>query len=291
MRLQRLPRSARRRLLALAIGLAPLAAAMAQPDFSGVWGMVQHDRLGAPFFIPVEPKLNATGKAVTDAFVAKYDVENLEANGSCVEPGMPTVMWGIGGAAMEIVQQPQRITLLSELANQSRRIYLDGREPPEDSPDQRVGYSIGRWEGDTLVIETTRVTEWQAPRWPHSDEFRVTERWFFKDASELTITGLRPERPPKVEGQVLINEMTMNDREVVRRHGLQGHGRLPAPRGSGHARGRLRRRHLDGSARENVAARAALWPASKSQVTAIASRPLSTPSTMSSSPPAAKSCT
>ena len=84
--------------------LAACAAAHAAPDFSGVWGMVQHDRLGAPFFIPIEPKLNATGKAVTDAFVAKYDVENLEANGSCVEPGMPTVMWGIGGAAMEIVQ-------------------------------------------------------------------------------------------------------------------------------------------------------------------------------------------
>jgi hypothetical protein len=83
---------------------AACAAAHAAPNFSGVWGMVQHDRLGAPFFIPIEPKLNATGKAVTDAFVAKYDVENLEANGSCVEPGMPTVMWGIGGAAMEIVQ-------------------------------------------------------------------------------------------------------------------------------------------------------------------------------------------
>ena len=73
-------------LLALASLSAPVAAVAAQPDFSGVWGMVQHDRLGAPFFIPVEPKLNATGKAVTDAFVAKYDVENLEANGSASSP-------------------------------------------------------------------------------------------------------------------------------------------------------------------------------------------------------------
>ena len=62
MRLQRLPRGIRRGLLALAIGLVPLAAATAQPDFSGVWGMVQHDRLGAPFFIPIEPKLNAHGQ-------------------------------------------------------------------------------------------------------------------------------------------------------------------------------------------------------------------------------------
>jgi len=213
MRFHRLLHGTRHSTLALAIGVVSVASAMAEPDFSGVWGMVQHDRLGAPFFIPVEPALNAVGKAVTDAFVAKYDVENLEANGSCVEPGMPTIMWGIGGAAMEIVQQPQRITLLSELANQSRRIYLDGRAPPADMPDQRVGYSVGHWDGETLVIETTKITEWQAPRWPHSGAFRVTERWSLKNASEIMITGLRPDRPPKVEGPVLINEMIMNDPE------------------------------------------------------------------------------
>jgi hypothetical protein len=192
--------------------LAITTAALAAPDLSGVWGMVQHDRLGAPFFIPIEPRLNAAGKAVTEAFVAKYDVENHEANGACVEPGMPTVMWGIGGAAMEIVQQPERITLLSELANQSRRIYLDGRSAPDSFPDQRVGFSTGKWDGDTLVVETTKVTEWQAPRWPHSDQFHVVERWYLKNASDVEITGLRRDRPPpKIDGQVLINEMTMND--------------------------------------------------------------------------------
>ena len=117
--------------LLLALGGANAAD---PPNLEGVWGMVQHDRLGAPFFIPIEPTRTAEGKKITDEFIAKYDVENLEANGSCVEPGMPTVMWGIGGAAMEIVQQPNRITLLSELANQSRRIYLDGRKLPDDFP-------------------------------------------------------------------------------------------------------------------------------------------------------------
>jgi hypothetical protein len=182
------------------------------PDFAGVWGMVQHSRPGAPFFIPVEPQLNATGKTVTAAFAAKYDVVTLEANGSCVEPGMPTVMWGIGGAAMEIVQQPERITLLSELANQSRRIYLDGRPMPSDFPDQRVGFSVGHWDGKTLIIDTGKIMEWQAPRWPHSSEFRVVERWSLKEPSEVEIVGLRRDRPPpQITGQVLVNEMTMND--------------------------------------------------------------------------------
>lgn len=173
--------------------------------------MVQHDRLGAPFFIPVEPPLTAQATSVTEAFAARYDVVTNEANAHCVEPGMPTVMWGIGGAAMEVVQQPERITLLSELANQSRRIYLDGRTFPDGFPTQRVGYSIGHWEGKTLVIDTRLITEWHAPRWPHSDQMRIVERWSLKDASGIAITGLRPDRPPKITGTVLVNEMTMSD--------------------------------------------------------------------------------
>jgi hypothetical protein len=189
-----------------------LATAAEPPNLEGVWGMVQHDRLGAPFFIPIEPKRTEEGRRLTADFVEKYDVEHLEANGSCVEPGMPTVMWGIGGAAMEIVQQPNRITLLSELANQSRRIWLDGRQFPNDFPDQRVGYSIGHWEGDTLVIETRKITEWYAPRWPHSNDMWIVERWHLQDPTGLKITGLRSDRPaPKVTGLVLVNEMTIND--------------------------------------------------------------------------------
>jgi hypothetical protein len=192
-------------------------------DFEGVWSMVQHSRPGAPFFIPVEPPLNERGRAVTAAFAAKYDVIGREANGSCVEPGMPTVMWGIGGAAMEVVQQAERITLLSELANQSRRIFLDGRDFPDGFPDQRVGYSIAHWEGETLVIDTRLITEWHAPRWPHSDQMRIVERWSLVDASELELVGLRPGGPrPEITGKVLVNEMTMsdpvfyeNDEEVV----------------------------------------------------------------------------
>ena len=96
-----------------ALALCAGVAESAEPsDFSGVWAMVQHSRPGAPFFIPVEPELSAEGKALTQAFLDRYDVENLEPNGSCVEPGMPTVMWGIGGAAMEIVSRSIDIGLV-----------------------------------------------------------------------------------------------------------------------------------------------------------------------------------
>ena len=68
--------------LLFALGCACAFAADAPPNLEGVWGMVQHDRLGAPFFIPIEPTRTAEGKKITDEFIAKYDVENLEANGS-----------------------------------------------------------------------------------------------------------------------------------------------------------------------------------------------------------------
>jgi len=204
--------------LVVALGCACTFAADAPPNLEGVWGMIQHDRLGAPFFIPIEPKYTDEGKRITTEFATKYGLKGdvrgeMEANAHCVEPGMPTVMWGIGGAAMEIVQQPQRITLLSELANQSRRIFLDGRGFPDGVPDQRVGYSIGHWEGDTLVIETRKITEWHAPRWPHSSEMRIVERWSLRDPSEFKITGLRggDRPPPKITGKILVNEMTIND--------------------------------------------------------------------------------
>lgn len=194
------------------LGLLPALAGAAEPDFTGVWLMIQHSRPGGAFFIPVEPPLTDEGKAITSAFAAKYDTVTLEANAHCVEPGMPTVMWGIGSSAMEIVQQPERITLLSELANQTRRIYLAGRAIPEDFPLQRVGYSVGHWEGDTLVIETRQVTEWHAPRWPHSDQFNVVERWSLQDPGKLDLVGLRRGGPrPQVDGQVLVVEMAMRD--------------------------------------------------------------------------------
>ncbi|MCC6202281.1 MAG: hypothetical protein IT494_04680 [Gammaproteobacteria bacterium] len=205
----------RRRLAAtflLWFGLLPALTGAAEPDFSGVWLMIQHSRPGGAFFIPVEPPLTEHGKALTSAFAAKYDVVTLEANAHCVEPGMPTLMWGIGSSAMEIVQQPKRITVLSELANQSRRIYLDGRAMPDDFPDQRVGYSVGHWEGETLVVETQRITEWHAPRWPHSDQFSVVERWSLQDPAKIDLIGLRRGGPrPKVDGPVLVVEMVMRD--------------------------------------------------------------------------------
>jgi hypothetical protein len=57
---------------------------------------------------------------------------------------------------------------------------MDGRKPPTDAPPRWMGYSVGRWEGDTLVVDTTSLEErtW-SDMWghPHTDEARVEERY------------------------------------------------------------------------------------------------------------------
>ena len=94
-----------------------------------------------------------------------------------------------------------------------RVIATDGRPFDERALLQTkyTGHSVGHWEGDTLVIETRKISAWHAPRWPHSEQMHIVERWYLTDAANVKITGLRPDRPPKVIGKLLIDEMTIND--------------------------------------------------------------------------------
>jgi hypothetical protein len=91
-----------------------------------------------------------------------------------------------------------RITTIYELHNDVRRLYLGSRNVPE--PDRlpgRNGYSAAHWEGDTLVVETTKLVEQVDQRYPHSDRAQVVERY------QLTKSA-RGER-------VVVIDMTMTD--------------------------------------------------------------------------------
>ena len=60
--------------------------------------------------------------------------------------------------AMEILFTPGRVTMLGESdGNRLRRIYTDGRGHPEDPDPTFFGHSVGRWEGNTLVVDTIGV--------------------------------------------------------------------------------------------------------------------------------------
>jgi hypothetical protein len=65
------------------------------------------------------------------------------------------VAWG--GYPFEILASDNRLTFLYEVDSEVRRIFLDGRQPPEFLPHSGMGYSTGRWEGSALIIETTHL--------------------------------------------------------------------------------------------------------------------------------------
>jgi hypothetical protein len=79
----------------------------------------------------------------------------------CVSPGMPRVMLRSGPYAVRFVERGSDLVLQNEWFEIDRLIHMDGREPPASQPYTPLGYSVGRWEGDALVVTTTHID------WPY----------------------------------------------------------------------------------------------------------------------------
>lgn len=114
----------------------------------------------------------------------------------CLPVGMP--MFDTYPAPRKIVQAPGLIMMLTEADVTFRQIFTDGRKVPEDSQPAWLGYSVGRWEGDTLVAETEGINErttLDSVGHTHSGSLRVTERFrrvnFGRVELQLTLTDPR----------------------------------------------------------------------------------------------------
>ena len=70
-----------------------------------------------------------------------------------------------------------------------RQVFLDGRELPKDPNPDWMGYSVGRRDGDTLVVESTGYTDrkWLQSGYPHTENMRITERYHRGDFGHLTV--------------------------------------------------------------------------------------------------------
>lgn len=114
------------------------------PEFGGVWLTTSpKGGLGGP-----RPALTPTAQADLDTFDPLDDPVIR-----CVPPGFPRT--GAGVYPWEIIQTDDVILFLYEAFGMIRRIYMDGREPPAYLPPGLMGFSVGHWEGDELVIRTT----------------------------------------------------------------------------------------------------------------------------------------
>jgi hypothetical protein len=116
-----------------------------------------------------------------------------DPTGFCLPPGPSRAL--TAPFPFLLVQQHDAIGLLFEYQTIWRMIYMDGRPHPADIADypQFMGHSVGRWEGDTLVVDTVGIDErtWlDTAGHEHSDKLRLTERFTKKgaDSIEWTVT-------------------------------------------------------------------------------------------------------
>jgi len=161
-----------------------------KPDLTGTWGAYRGAR-GARGSDPLAAV--PAGAAVLKPQYAKdYEARQAAARAAtqrgepgatngmlCVPYGVPTMM-SVANTIypVEIIQTPKQITIITEAFSEVRRIYMDKPQMPIDEvPPGYYGRSVGKWEGDTLVVDTVGIKETvQYNNIPHSDKMRITER-------------------------------------------------------------------------------------------------------------------
>jgi len=90
----------------------------------------------------------------------------------------------------KIIQTPRVMVMLYEVETTFRQVFTDGRKLPADPSPSWNGYSVGRWEGDTLVVETAGFNDlsWLDARGHgHSQEMRIEERFHRRDFGHMEV--------------------------------------------------------------------------------------------------------
>ena len=108
-----------------------------------------------------------------------FTTEDFSYYDRCISRGVTgSIMPSLYGDAVRIVQTPTEVALTYEMLHDTRIVPLDNRPPADAGVRQYMGSSVGYWDGDTLVVETTNFTdELTVGRMPHSEDLKLTERF------------------------------------------------------------------------------------------------------------------
>jgi hypothetical protein len=154
-----------------------------KPDLSGLWGTENNS-----YSINITGDLKPGEIRSWAEEVYKRRLEALDRDTPATHclPGGPTE---ILGAQYRIIQAPNVIGILYA-SGSYRQIFTDGRELPKDPNPTWWGYSVGHWEGDTLVVRTAGFNDrsWlDFSGHPHTEELRVTERFQRRDFGHMQL--------------------------------------------------------------------------------------------------------
>jgi len=158
-----------------------------KPDLSGVWAVRNGNAL---FYITSGLKPEEIRPWAAALYQQRADDFRRDTDGiACLPPG-PKAGFAVGAAPMKIVQTPSLVVVLYEYHTIFRQIFTDGRALPKDPNPAWMGYSVGQWDGDNLVVATAGYndrTTLDLAGHPHTEALRVTERFHRRDTGHLDL--------------------------------------------------------------------------------------------------------
>jgi len=180
-------------------------------NLSGVWsmptkGFEKHSLTSkqlAVEHVPIEmkqtsvpPPMTPWGKAKLDETKVSYGPRSVPPGtgndpvSSCEPLGYPRDLWEANLRPFEFIQTPDRVLQHMQYHDVWRTIWTDGRALPKNPDPAWFGYSVGKWEGDTFVVESTGYDD---RTWidhfgnPHSDQMHLQERYRRVDPDTLEV--------------------------------------------------------------------------------------------------------
>jgi hypothetical protein len=187
---------------------APVPRIDGKPDLSGVWEaertpVSEFTRVLGDRFVEQQVDYNDVTKHMLNVFwglkpseeplrpeavaIMKQRAGLDTPSASCWPTGIPASLFVLG---LKIVQSPDEIVMLLGNGDPTRQIHTDGRSLPDDPQPAWMGYSVGKWDGDTLVVETTGFNEnsWlDAFGHPRSESMRIRERYRRRDFGHMNL--------------------------------------------------------------------------------------------------------
>ena len=135
--------------------------------------------------IPYQPAARAKQRQLLEGVFMPLKVTDIEPEDRCSLQGVPRINYR---GDLEIIQSPRQVTILYTWNHAYRIIPLDGR--PHAGAEIKLfdGNSVGRWEGNTLVVDVTNLNDltwFDAHGTHHSDAMHVVERWTIVDANTI----------------------------------------------------------------------------------------------------------